>query len=246
MVRDDAATSRPAPVGVAGRRAVAAPPGGAGAARAPAPRPPRQRRRSSPGDCRLIRGGGSLMAHGRDGTDARGEGQARRCLLRPLQGASAPCLLLRLYRIGNHHDAEDLTEQTFLQATGTSARAQRVQGRPLRPWPSGSPNLAANYYRDRSRRPQTPIDDVDGTLSAPHTRSRWWRAAGPGADPGRRAGAARRPPRGADHALRPGDGQPEIARALDRSDGATKVLLHRAIKQLEEIVKRAEGPTEPS
>jgi RNA polymerase sigma-70 factor (ECF subfamily) len=29
----------------------------------------------------------------------------------------------------------------------------------------------------------------------------------------------------------------EIARALGRSDGATKVLLHRATKQLEEIVK---------
>jgi len=38
----------------------------------------------------------------------------------------------------------------------------------------------------------------------------------------------------------------EIARALDRSDGATKVLLHRAIKQLEEIVKKAEGPTDPT
>jgi RNA polymerase sigma-70 factor (ECF subfamily) len=28
----------------------------------------------------------------------------------------------------------------------------------------------------------------------------------------------------------------EIARALDRSDGAAKVLIHRAIKQLEELV----------
>ena len=28
----------------------------------------------------------------------------------------------------------------------------------------------------------------------------------------------------------------EIARALDRTDGATKVLLHRAIRQLEEMV----------
>jgi RNA polymerase sigma-70 factor (ECF subfamily) len=28
----------------------------------------------------------------------------------------------------------------------------------------------------------------------------------------------------------------EIARALGRSDGATKVLIHRAIRQLEEIV----------
>jgi RNA polymerase sigma-70 factor (ECF subfamily) len=29
----------------------------------------------------------------------------------------------------------------------------------------------------------------------------------------------------------------EIARALGRTDGATKVLLHRAVKQLEEIVR---------
>jgi DNA-directed RNA polymerase specialized sigma24 family protein len=25
------------------------------------------------------------------------------------------------YRVGNHHDAEDLTEQTFLRPTGTSS-----------------------------------------------------------------------------------------------------------------------------
>jgi RNA polymerase sigma-70 factor (ECF subfamily) len=35
----------------------------------------------------------------------------------------------------------------------------------------------------------------------------------------------------------------EIARALGRSDGATKVLIHRAIRQLESIVSQAEeGP----
>ena len=34
----------------------------------------------------------------------------------------------------------------------------------------------------------------------------------------------------------------EIARALGRTDGATKVLLHRAIQQLEGLVKKAEGP----
>jgi RNA polymerase sigma-70 factor (ECF subfamily) len=33
----------------------------------------------------------------------------------------------------------------------------------------------------------------------------------------------------------------EIARALGRSDGATKVLIHRAIRQLEAIVAEAEG-----
>jgi len=33
----------------------------------------------------------------------------------------------------------------------------------------------------------------------------------------------------------------EIARALGRSDGATKVLLHRAVRQLEGIVSESNG-----
>ena len=64
------------------------------------------------------------------------------------------------YRVGNHHDAEDLTEQTFLQAYRHFERAQREsRGRPLRPWLIRiAHNLAANYYRDRSRRPQTRLN----------------------------------------------------------------------------------------
>src|SRR3712207_5269098 len=74
------------------------------------------------------------------------------------------------YRVGNHHDPEDLTEQTFLQAYRHFERAQREsEGRPLRPWLIRiAHNLAANYYRDRSRRPQTTIEDA-GLVSAPHT-----------------------------------------------------------------------------
>src|SRR5213595_265158 len=73
------------------------------------------------------------------------------------------------YRVGNHHDAEDLTEQTFLQAYRHFERAQREsQGRPLRPWLIRiAHNLAANYYRDRARRPQSPLDEST-VLSAPH------------------------------------------------------------------------------
>ena len=73
------------------------------------------------------------------------------------------------YRVGNHHDAEDLTEQTFLQAYRHFDRAQRESnGRPLRPWLIRiAHNLAANYYRDRSRRPQTQLEDA-AVVSAPH------------------------------------------------------------------------------
>ena len=38
----------------------------------------------------------------------------------------------------------------------------------------------------------------------------------------------------------------EIARAMGRSDGATKVLIHRSIKQLEGIVAQTPTPGLPS
>src|SRR3954464_9271031 len=73
------------------------------------------------------------------------------------------------YRVGNHHDAEDLTEQTFLQAYRHFERAQQEsRGRPLRPWLIRiAHNLAANYYRDRPRRPQTQLEDA-AVISDPH------------------------------------------------------------------------------
>jgi RNA polymerase sigma-70 factor (ECF subfamily) len=143
------------------------------------------------------------------------------------------------YRVGNHHDAEDLTEQTFLQAYRHFERAQRESaGRPLRPWLIRiAHNLAANFYRDRARKPQTAIEDA-GIISAPHTtetlvegREELQRVlAGVDQLPDdRREALIMRFALGMDNR--------EIARALGRSDGATKVLLHRAIKQLEEIVK---------
>jgi RNA polymerase sigma-70 factor (ECF subfamily) len=148
------------------------------------------------------------------------------------------------YRIGNHHDAEDLTEQTFLQAYRHFERAQKEsQGRPLRPWLIRiAHNLAANYYRDRSRRPQTNIDD-EGTLSTPHTTEGLVEDRD---DLARILRGVQRLPDDRREALimrfALGMDNREIARALGRTDGATKVLLHRAIRQLEEIVlKDANG-----
>jgi RNA polymerase sigma-70 factor (ECF subfamily) len=148
------------------------------------------------------------------------------------------------YRVGNHHDAEDLTEQTFLQAYRHFERAQRESdGRPLRPWLIRiAHNLAANYYRDRSRKPQTALDDA-GPLAATHTTetlvehrddlARILECVEDLPDDRREALIMR-------FAL--GMDNREIARALGRTDGATKVLLHRAIRQLEGLVKEAEGP----
>jgi RNA polymerase sigma-70 factor (ECF subfamily) len=147
------------------------------------------------------------------------------------------------YRVGNHHDAEDLTEQTFLQAYRHFERAQRESdGRPLRPWLIRiAHNLAANYYRDRSRRPQTHLEDAS-VVSAPHDTEdlvegrQELQAVLEGvsklADDRREALIMR-------FALDMSNR--EIARALDRSEGATKVLIHRAIKQLENGL-REEAP----
>jgi RNA polymerase sigma-70 factor (ECF subfamily) len=142
------------------------------------------------------------------------------------------------YRVGNHHDAEDLTEQTFLQAYRHFERAvNESHGRPLRPWLIRiAHNLAANLYRDRSRKPQTPIEDSD-TLRTTHTtedlvegRDELARILEGVKDlpDDRREALIMRFALGMDNR--------EIARAMGRTDGATKVLLHRAIKQLEEIV----------
>jgi RNA polymerase sigma-70 factor, ECF subfamily len=140
------------------------------------------------------------------------------------------------YRIGNHHDAEDLTEQTFLQAYRHFERAQRESnGRPLRPWLIRiAHNLAANYYRDRSRRPVTQLEDA-AVLTAPYGTEEMVEEReevkevleGVSKLPDdRREALIMRFALGMDNR--------EIARAMDRSEGATKVLIHRAIKQLEQ------------
>ena len=142
------------------------------------------------------------------------------------------------YRVGNHHDAEDLTEQTFLQAYRHFERAvAESDGRPLRPWLIRiAHNLASNYYRDRSRRPQTPLDSADPIATRHDTEDlvagreelRQVMANLEHLSVDRREALIMRFALGMDNR--------EIARAMGRTDGATKVLLHRAIKQLEEIV----------
>ena len=143
------------------------------------------------------------------------------------------------YRVGNHHDAEDLTEQTFLQAYRHFERAQREShGRPLRPWLIRiAHNLAANYYRDRSRRPQTQLEDA-AVVSDLHSTEEL--AEGREELMEVLEGVSRLPEDRREALIMRfalDMENREIARALGRSEGATKVLLHRAIKQLEQGLK---------
>ncbi len=147
------------------------------------------------------------------------------------------------YRVGNHHDAEDLTEQTFLQAYRHFERAQRESdGRPLRPWLIRiAHNLAANLYRDRSRRPASPLEETS-ELVASHTTEDLVEGR---EELSRVLDGVQRLPDDRREALimrfALGMDNREIARAMGRTDGATKVLIHRAIKQLEELVAVADG-----
>ena len=145
------------------------------------------------------------------------------------------------YRVGNHHDAEDLTEQAFLQAYRHFERARRESnGRPLRPWLIRiAHNLASNYHRDRARRPEANLEAVEppshphGTEQIVEGREELRLVM----DRLERLSDDRREALIMRFAL--GMSNREIARALGRTDGATKVLIHRAIKQLEEEMSGA-------
>jgi RNA polymerase sigma-70 factor (ECF subfamily) len=147
------------------------------------------------------------------------------------------------YRTSNHHDAEDLTTQTFIQAYRHFERAQRESdGRPLRPWLIRiAHNLAANYYRDRSRRPTAVLDEANEIGGGRDTEQiveereevmRVLKAVRSLPDDRREAMIMR-------FAL--GMDNREIANTLGRTEGATKVLIHRSIKQLEKHMAEEES-----
>ena len=147
------------------------------------------------------------------------------------------------YRIGNHHDAEDVIEQTFLQAYSHFERAQPdSDGRPLRPWLIRiAHNLASNYHRDRARKPSAALDHI-GPPVHPHGTER----VAEGREELRQVmeGLTQLPEDRREALIMRfalDMSNREIARALGRSDGATKVLIHRSIKQLEEDLAARDG-----
>lgn len=140
------------------------------------------------------------------------------------------------YRLGNHHDAEDVSDQVFLQAYRHLPKAlAESEGRSLRPWLIRiAQNLAINLYRDRSRKPVAPLDSAgefatnhdteDLALAREELERIFEKVAGLSDD--RREALIMRFALGMDNG--------EIARAMGKTEGATKVLLHRAIKQVEQ------------
>ena len=137
------------------------------------------------------------------------------------------------YQLGDHHEAEDVTERTFLSALSALDRFTE-DGATFRAWLFRiAHNAIANAHRARDRRRTEPMSAAREHPAA---------GADPAgvvarADEGRaiRAALARIP---ADRRqaviLRFVDGLSarEIGAVLDRSEGAARVLLHRALRDL--------------
>lgn len=145
------------------------------------------------------------------------------------------------YSLGDHHDAEDATERTFLSALA-SLDGFHDEGSTFRAWLFRiAHNAIANSHRSRRQRRTEPITDA-GQHPAP------------GADPAAlvaradqqreiRAALSRIPSeRRQVILLRFVDGLSarEIGAVLDRSEGAARVLLHRALRDLAAELERAD------
>ena len=75
------------------------------------------------------------------------------------------------YRTGNHHDAEDLTANTFHKALKHMHRYVD-RGFPFSAWLYRiAHNLVANWHRDRSRRQVISLDEVTLSMQRPNLES---------------------------------------------------------------------------
>jgi RNA polymerase sigma-70 factor (ECF subfamily) len=150
------------------------------------------------------------------------------------------------YELGDHHDAEDATERTFLLALGALPRFEE-RARPadgegastFRVWLFQiARNVVANVRRSRRRRPESPLEAA-ATLAAPQdvearaTRrleaAEAWQAVSRLPDDRRRALVLR---------FVEEMSTAEIAGVLGRSEGAVRVLIHRGLR----AVARELGP----
>ena len=140
------------------------------------------------------------------------------------------------YLLGDHHDAEDVTERTFAAALA-AIEGFRDEGATFRAWLFRiAHNQLANALRSRQRQRATPLDAVVEPVAQ--------------ADPaglvslaedarGLRLALERLPDdRRQVVVLRFVDGLSarEIGAVLGRSEGAVRVLQHRALRDLAEIL----------
>ena len=146
------------------------------------------------------------------------------------------------YLLGDHHDAEDATERTFVAALA-GIGAFRDEGASFRSWLFRiAHNQVANALRTRGRRSAASLEAVEEPTSGAADPA----AAVTAADEARelrRALATLSDDRRQVIVLRFVDGLSarEIGVVLGRSEGAVRVLQHRALRELASVLDH-EGP----
>ena len=145
-----------------------------------------------------------------------------------------------VYELGDHHEAEDATERTFLSAlaglTGFEERARPEDGpeaSTFRIWLFQiARNVVAERRRRRRRRPETPLEiaseapdpiDLEETVVRHELATVAWGAVDRLTGDRRRAVVLRFV-----HEMTTA----EIASILGRSEGAVRVLIHRGLRRV--------------
>lgn len=143
------------------------------------------------------------------------------------------------YRVGDRQEAEDLTEKTFLQAISHLA-GYEVRSAPFSAWLFRiAHNLVANWHRDGAKRRPVPLEEsleVHDPRTAPEDVALW------NEERAELREAIARLPVERQHLLvlkfveeLPNAG---IARAMGRTEGAVKALLHRTMVALKNELEK--------
>ena len=145
------------------------------------------------------------------------------------------------YRVGNQHDAEDLTARTFHRALNHIERYVN-QGAPFSAWLYRiAHNLVANWHRDQSRRKLISLEDIkliiqrrDGPDQMAEQRE----------EKDQLLAVIRRLPSERQQLLIlkfvQGLSNAEIGQVMGRSEGAIKSLYHRTLLSLREMFETEE------
>ena len=147
------------------------------------------------------------------------------------------------YLLGDHHDAEDVTERTFVAALAAIDR-YRDEGATFRAWLFRiAHNQLANALRTRQRHRTTALDVVPEPMT--HADPAGLLSLAEEARGLRRALEQLPDDRRQVVVLRFVDGLTarEIGAVLGRSQGAVRVLQHRALRQLADLI--ADGGPDP-
>lgn len=145
------------------------------------------------------------------------------------------------YRVGNHHDAEDLTARVFHRAL-LHIQTYVERGLPFQAWLYRiAHNLVANWHRDRNRRKVIPLDEFvaarlredapDGATEAREEQERLMRAIRDLPEERQQLLILKFVDRLSNQ---------EIGEIMDRSEGAIKSLYHRTLLSLRETLEQEE------